>query len=130
MQWIKELKQVIKEKSVVVGIVGLGYIGLPLAVVFSKKCKVFGYDMNSEKIGYLKQGESYIEDVESDEINKKMFYPTCDYRNLGKCDFIIITVPTPLRKNKTPDLSYIKEVAETVSKILKKGQFVILESTT
>jgi UDP-N-acetyl-D-glucosamine dehydrogenase len=130
MQWVKELKQVIKEKSVVVGIVGLGYIGLPLAVVFSKKCKVFGYDMNSEKIGYLKQGESYIEDVESDEINKKMFYPTCDYRNLGKCDFIIITVPTPLRKNKTPDLSYIKEVAETVSKILKKGQFVILESTT
>ena len=52
MQWIKELKQVIEEKSVVVGIVGLGYVGLPLVVVFSKKCKVFGYDMDSEKIEF------------------------------------------------------------------------------
>ena len=130
MEWIANLKQMIKNKSIVVGIVGLGYVGLPLAVAFSKKFKIIGYDTNGKNITFLKQGKSYIKDVDNKEINTMKFFPTNDFRDLKKCNFIVITVPTPLKKDKTPDLSYIKEAAKMIGKVLKKGQFIILESTT
>jgi UDP-N-acetyl-D-glucosamine dehydrogenase len=130
MEWVTSLKQKIKNKSIIVGVVGLGYVGLPLAVAFSKKFKVIGYDMNSKNIEFLNQGKSYIGDVDNKKINMENFYPTSDYKELKKSDFIIITVPTPLKEDKTPDLSYVRDAAKTVGELLKKGQFVILESTS
>jgi len=128
--WIENLKRKIKNKSAVVGIVGLGYVGLPLAVAFSKKFNVIGYDISFEKISLLRQRQSYIEDVKDEDIDLNKLYPTTNPESLKKCDFIIITVPTPLREDKTPDLSYLKDSARTVGRILRRGQFVILESTT
>ncbi|MDI6644105.1 MAG: nucleotide sugar dehydrogenase [Methanobacteriaceae archaeon] len=130
MNWISSLEDKIKEKTAVVGIVGLGYVGLPLAVSFSKIFKVIGYNNHKEKVKMLQSGRSYIEDVKDEDINLETFRPTDDYYELEKCDFIIIAVPTPLRQDKSPDLSYIENAAETVGKILKKGHFVILKSTT
>jgi UDP-N-acetyl-D-glucosamine dehydrogenase len=120
----------IKNKSAVVGVVGLGYVGLPLAVAFSKNYEVIGYDKNKDKINLLKQNRCYIEDVQDSEINLEKFNPTTNLEELKKCDFIIITVPTPLKDDKSPDLSYIKMAAEEIGRILKKGQFIILKSTT
>ena len=130
MEWEKNLKTKISNKNAVICIIGLGYVGLPLAIAFSKKFKVVGYDVSQEKINLLKQAISYIEDVKDEEINLESLYPTNDYKELKNCDFIIITVPTPLREDKTPDLTYIRNAGRTVGKILEKGQFVILESTT
>lgn len=130
MNWTDDLKAKINDKSATVGIVGLGYVGLPLATVFSKKFKVIGYNRTDEKTEILKCGESYIEDVKDEEIDLEKFYPTTSYTDLTECDFIIITVPTPLREDKSPDLSYIKQAGEELGEILKKGHFVILKSTT
>ncbi len=130
MEWIENLQNKIKNGSAIIGIVGLGYVGLPLAAIFSKKFQVIGYNKNKEKIGLLKKGISYIEDVKDNEIDLDRLYPTDDYSCLKNCDFIIIAVPTPLREDKSPDLSYIKKAGEEVGEILKKGQFIILKSTT
>lgn len=130
MSWTKDLKDKISDNSATVGIVGLGYVGLPLATAFSKKFKVIGYNRSQEKVKLLKRGKSYIEDVKDDEINLDNLYPTTNHTELEKCDFIIITVPTPLRDDKSPDLSYIEQSGEELGEILKKGQFVILKSTT
>jgi UDP-N-acetyl-D-glucosamine dehydrogenase len=130
MNWIENLKLKIKNKSIIVGVVGLGYVGLPLAVAFSKKYKVVGCDLKKEKINLLKENKSYVEDIKDSEINLNRFHPTTDLKELEKCNFIFITVPTPLREDKSPDLSYIQTAAENVGKILKKGQFIILKSTT
>jgi len=130
MSWKEELKDEIKHKKALIGIVGLGYVGLPLAVAFSKKFHVVGYDTNEEKIKLLKEGRSYIEDVSNEDINLDKLRPTTSLEELQNCDFIIITVPTPLREDKTPDLSCVRSAAKTVGKILKRGHFVILESTT
>jgi len=130
MEWTANLKQKIKDKSITVGIAGLGYVGLPLAVAFSKKFKVIGYDTNGKNITFLKQGNSYIKEVNVKEINITNFFPTNDFRDLKKCDFIIITVPTPLKENKIPDLSYVRKATKMIGEILRKGHFVILESTT
>lgn len=130
MEWIMDLKHKIKNKLITVGIVGLGYVGLPLAVAFSKKFKVVGYDTNDKNIEFLNQGKSYIEDIDNKKMDMEKFYPTSDYKELKKCDFIVITVPTPLKENKIPDLFYVRNATKMVGKILRKGHFVILESTT
>lgn len=130
MEWTESLTSKINDKSAIVGIVGMGYVGLPLAVAFSKKFKVIGYNKSKDKTELLKKGKSYIEDVKDTEIDLKKLYPTNNYKDLKDCDFIIIAVPTPLREDKSPDLSYIKKAGEEIGEILKKGQFVILKSTT
>jgi UDP-N-acetyl-D-glucosamine dehydrogenase len=130
MEWIKSLISKINDKTAVVGIVGLGYVGLPLAVAFSKKFKVVGYNKSADKIELLKNGKSYIEDVKDEEINLEKLYPTNNNEDLKETDFIIIAVPTPLREDKSPDLSYIKQAGDEIGEILKGGQFVILKSTT
>ena len=130
MDWKESLISKINDKSAVVGIVGMGYVGLPLAVAFSKKFKVIGYNINKEKTELLKKGKSYVEDVKDEEIDLSKLKPTSDYNDLENADFIIIAVPTPLREDKSPDLSYIKQAGEEIGEILHKGQFVILKSTT
>jgi UDP-N-acetyl-D-glucosamine dehydrogenase len=116
-------------------VIGLGYVGLPLAVEFARAgFTVFGIDLDEKKIEQLKRGRSYIGDVSSRDISEVVrsghFLPTTDFRVLRRADTVNICVPTPLNKTKDPDVSYIVAAAEQVAKYLKKGQLVILESTT
>ncbi|MBN2013922.1 MAG: nucleotide sugar dehydrogenase [Candidatus Altiarchaeota archaeon] len=121
------------DKTVKIGVIGLGYVGLPLSIAFANKFKVYGYDVSSERIESLSRGESHIVDIKDEEVKrvlKKTFYPTKDKKDLVSCDFLIICVPTPLDKKKKPDLSYIKDATRMISSILRENHFVILESTT
>lgn len=122
----------IKDKNAVVGIIGLGYVGLPLAIAFAKEFQVVGYELNGNIINSLLAGKSHIEYVNEElrDYLNKTFFPTNNYETLEKCDFLIICVPTPLTHEKEPDLTYIKSACEIIRKILRKGHFVILESTT
>lgn len=130
---MEQLLTKIKNKTARIGIIGLGYTGLPLAIAFARKFDVVGYDVKEKTINHLLSGRSHILDVGDGELKRYLntsFYPTIDPEELGKCDFIIICVPTPLTEEKEPDLSYIRNACETIAKILRKGQFVVLESTT
>jgi UDP-N-acetyl-D-glucosamine dehydrogenase len=107
---MKNLLSKIKTKSARIGIIGLGYTGLPLAIAFAKKFDVVEYDINEKITNQLLSGKSYILGVDGDMIKKYLnnfFYPTTDHKELEKCDFIIICVPTPLTAEKEPDLVYI-----------------------
>ena len=114
------------------GVVGLGYVGLPLAVeAANNKLKVLGYDINSERVEKINNGNSPIEDISDKELSKslKYFQSSTNSENLSKCENIVISVPTPLTDYQ-PDLSYVVNAAKTVGKNLVKNQVVILESTT
>ena len=110
------MKEKLKQNNALVCIVGLGYVGLPLAKAFSEYFKVIGYDVNEKKVKELNDNEENI-DFTSDPFLIK------------QADFVIIAVPTPVTKSKEPDLSFVKSAAETVGKNLKKGCVVVLEST-
>ncbi len=122
-----------KEK---VGIIGLGYVGLPLAREFLKKgFNVIGFDVDEKKINSLNSGKSYIKHISNDFLNdyvieKKTFKSTIDFSKLKEVDSILICVPTPLNEYREPDLSYVIKTTETISKNLKRGHLVVLESTT
>ncbi|SFM56345.1 UDP-N-acetyl-D-glucosamine dehydrogenase [Methanolobus profundi] len=130
---MNKFNTIIEDCSACVGIMGLGYVGLPLAIEFSKKFDVIGYDVNQSAIDQLMSGKSYIQDVPDSIVASKLnksFYPTTNHEKLAKCDFIIICVPTPLTLENEPNLAYVKSACETIVKTLRKGQFIILESTT
>lgn len=129
------LKKKIISKKANICIIGLGYVGLPLAVEFARAgFKVTGVDVSNEKVSSLKEGKSYIEDVSREDIVKiikdKKFVPTIRYSGIKNQDVIIICVPTPLRKTREPDLSFIIEASEKVSNNLSESTLVILESTS
>jgi len=129
----KHLLKLIQSKKSKVCILGLGYVGLPIAVEFAKKgFFVYGFDTKQSRIENLKNGISYIDDISNRDIKAVLgkLHPTHDAEILSKADIIIICVPTPLRKRKIPDMSYIIKASRTVSKYLRKGQLVVLESTT
>lgn len=117
-----------------VGIIGLGYVGLPLTLLFSeKKFRVTGFDVDSHKVGTLTAGKSYIYRILPEEIAAAQasgFQATTDYTRLSEVDAIIICVPTPLNEHHEPDLSYIENTAHAIAPNLRAGQLVILESTT
>ena len=125
----------IQNKSASVGIAGLGYVGLPLAVEFAKAgFKVSGVDLSPERVEILKNGQSYVLDVSSEEIGRVLrsgsFTISTSYGSLREADVIIICVPTPLRKTKEPDVTYIKEAVAEIKKIIHFPILLILESTT
>ena len=125
----------IKSKKAVIGIVGLGYVGLPLAFAFrKKKFKVIGFDIDQKKINSLDEGKSFLSHISDKDISKMNlkngFTSTTDFSRLTEVDAIIICVPTPLSKFKKPDLEPVYQTGKTVSKYLKKGQIVVLESST
>ncbi len=129
------LKEKIEAKTARVGIVGLGYVGLPLAVEFAKAgFSVTGIDVQQARADRLNRGESYIQDVPSSEIAQlvegKRFRATADFSVVRDLDTINICVPTPLRKTKDPDMSFIVSAAEQIAKYFHPGLLVILESTT
>jgi len=130
-----ELLNKIKDKSAVIGIIGLGYVGLPLGLEFaSKGFKVLGFDLDEIKVKNLNEGKTYIKHIASkrikDVVDKKRFSATKEFDRLPEVDTIIICVPTPLDEHREPDMTYIVSTAETIAKYLRKGQLVSLESTT
>ena len=119
----------IDNKKISIGIIGLGYVGLPLALEFSKYYETIGYDNNINRVIDLKNGIDNTKEVTSKELKSTSLNITSKSSNLLKCNFFIITVPTPIFKNKKPDLSFIYQATKTVSKFLKKDDIVIYEST-
>ena len=126
-------KKILSKKSII-GVIGLGYVGLPLVKRFSDEgYKTFGFDIDKEKIEMLNKGVSYIKHIESDKIKtmiKNRFCPTNDFKTISDLDVIIICVPTPLDNKKEPDLSFIIDTIDAIKKHLKKNQLLILESTS
>jgi UDP-N-acetyl-D-glucosamine dehydrogenase len=125
----------IDNRTAKAAVIGLGYVGLPFAIELVRAgFTVIGIDVDENKIGSLKAGQSYILDVESKEIAKavrtRKFYPTRHFDALGKADTINICVPTPLSKTRDPDISFILAATKEIKKHLRPGQLVILESTT
>ncbi|HEX6126448.1 MAG TPA: nucleotide sugar dehydrogenase [Pyrinomonadaceae bacterium] len=130
-----ELEKLISDKSACVGVIGLGYVGLPLIVEFGLKgFRGIGFEVDEKKAADINAGSSYIVDVPSENVKKCVaagrLSATTDFSKLTECDAIIICVPTPLRKTKDPDMSYIISAGEEIQKYMRRGQLVILESTT
>lgn len=136
MKNIKEtLIKKIENHEIVVGVVGLGYVGLPLAVEKAKAgFKTIGFDVQQEKVDLVNQGHNYIGDVVDDDlvelVNAKQLSATSDFSFVNDVDFIAICVPTPLDSHQQPDISYVKDSTIAISKHLKPGTMVVLESTT
>ena len=131
----EEIKNLINAKRARVGVIGLGYVGLPLAVEFARRgFHATGFEVDSKKADSINRGESYIGDISSDTLGEvvrgERLHATTDFDELSSCDAIIICVPTPLRKTKEPDISYILAAATEIQGRLRRGQLVILESTT
>lgn len=130
-----KLAEKIKQKKIRSAVIGLGYVGLPLAVELAEAgVEVVGIDLDKEKVAAINDKRSYIQDVPSERVkalvSKGMLSATTAYSALMNVDTINICVPTPLRKTKEPDISYIVKSAEQIARYLKKGQLIILESTT
>ena len=130
-----DLKEKILEKKAQIGVVGVGYAGLPLAMEFARSgFKVHGIDVDDEKVKDLNEGKSHIEDVKDDilqfAIRAGCFEAHSDYAVVSELDCVILCVPTPLRQTKDPDISYIVNAAQAVKKHLHKDMLIVLQSTT
>ena len=130
-----EIINLIERHSAHVGVIGLGYVGLPLATEFtSRGFKATGFEVDEKKVEQINNGQSYISDVSTQQVKESVdagrLRATIDFDHLKECDAIIICVPTPLRKTKEPDVSFILAAAAEIQKRLRRGQLVILESTT
>lgn len=131
----QELATRIQQKEVSIGIVGLGYVGMPIALEFCKKgFQCIGVDVSESKVAALVKGENYIEDLKDEEVaevvSKGLFRASTDYEMLADVDIIFICVPTPFSDNKDPDISYIINAGENISSVLRPGSLIILKSTT
>jgi UDP-N-acetyl-D-glucosamine dehydrogenase len=131
----RTLQKRIKDKKAVVGVVGLGYVGLPLVKTFLKKgFAVIGFDIDRRKVEMLNQGKSYIKHITAAELrpflSTKRFAATTEFARLTDVDAVLICVPTPLDDHRNPDLSFVLNTTETIARHLRKGQLVVLESTT
>jgi UDP-N-acetyl-D-glucosamine dehydrogenase len=125
----------IQSNEAVLGVIGLGYVGLPLVQRFCETgMKVIGFDVDRSKVDSLMAGKSYIEHIPSEEVRKTVdsgrFEATTDFARLGEPDCILICVPTPLTRMREPDMTYVESTAAAVARTLRKGQLVVLESTT
>jgi UDP-N-acetyl-D-glucosamine dehydrogenase len=131
----EDLKQKIADKTAKIGVIGLGYVGLPLAVETIKSgYTVYGIDLHVGKVESLRAGVSYVQDVSDDTVrecmNTNRFHPTADYSVIGQLDAVSICVPTPLSPNQDPDTSYIINVVNQLKTYMKQGMLITLESTT
>ena len=129
------LKDRIADRSAHVAIIGLGYVGLPLATAFAKAgFRTIGVDVNQDKIDAVNAGHSYIPDVPEEELTPYLqsgrLTATSDYDALGEVDAAFICVPTPYDAQRAPDLSYIEAASKSIRPRLKAGQLVVLQSTT
>jgi len=127
--------QKIKSKESAIGIIGMGYVGLPLAIAFAKKgVKIVGFDIDANKVKSLNQGTSYLNHISSNQlsehVSKGLISASNDFSRLTEVDCILICVPTPLSKHREPDLTAVLETGKEIAKHLRKGQLVVLESST
>jgi UDP-N-acetyl-D-glucosamine dehydrogenase len=130
-----DLRRKIEERTACVGVIGLGYVGLPLALTFSEGgFKTIGFDVDASKIEALGAGRTYIQHLDGDRLRRTLaggrLTATVDFARLGEPDVLIICVPTPLTKQRDPDMSYVVGTARQVRAGLREGQLVVLESTT
>ena len=130
-----DLLQKIRDQQIVCGIIGLGYVGLPLAVQLGRAgYKVLGFDISEDSVAGVNRGVSHIKDVESAELRSLVeagrVEATNDMSRLAECDAISVCVPTPLSKTRDPDVSYVVAATESIANFLRPGQLIILESTT
>ncbi|HYK04523.1 MAG TPA: nucleotide sugar dehydrogenase [Thermoanaerobaculia bacterium] len=130
-----QLLDAIENRTATVGVIGLGYVGLPLVLLFSESgFRVIGFDVDNKKVDALHRGESYIRHIGPERVAAAFgggrAEATADYDRLTECDAILICVPTPLGHHREPDLKYVRMTAEAIAKRLRKGQLVVLESTT
>lgn len=117
-------------KDAPIAVIGLGYVGLPLAVEFGKQRKVLGFDINAARIDELRSGKDNTLEVEADEMAEAKYLSfTDDLNDLAECTIFIVTVPTPIDAHKRPDLTPLLKASETIGKVLKRGDIVIYEST-
>jgi len=125
----------INKQEAKIGVVGLGYVGLPLLMEFVEEgFQTIGFDIDDKKVNSLNEGKSYIKHIDSARVQKvrstNLFEASADFSRIKEVDCILICVPTPLTRHREPDVSYIADTGETISKYLQKGQLVILESST
>ena len=134
-----ELKTKILSQQACIGVIGLGYVGLPLVLRFSRQgFKVLGFDTDREKVQALNAGRSYIKHISHEEIAalafsenpEKKFEATTDQGRLGEADALLVCVPTPLNRHREPDISYVEQTTRDIAKTLRPGQLISLESTT
>ena len=135
MNYKEQLLKKISSHSAKIGIIGLGYVGLPLGLTFTRKgFTVIGFDVDETKIPLLNAGKSYIKHIKAEDIaeavNSKRFEATSDFSRLPEVDAIIICVPTPLNEHREPDISFIENSGKVVAKYIREGQLVVLESST
>jgi UDP-N-acetyl-D-glucosamine dehydrogenase len=135
MTFHEDLVWKIEQKKAIVGVIGLGYVGLPLILCFAEKgFTSIGFDIDTKKIDALMRGESYIKHIPSGRIEKavksKLFSATADFSRARECDAILIAVPTPLNKNREPDVQFIVSSCEAIAPYVRKGQLIVLESST
>ncbi len=116
-----------KEKKLAV--IGLGYVGLPIALEFAKKISVIGFDINAERVEMMKQGIDPSKELEKESFNNCDIEFTNSLDKLREANFFIVAVPTPVDKNNVPDLTPIQRASETIGKVVKKGDYVVFEST-
>ena len=131
----QELLSRLQNKTAVVGVVGLGYVGLPLVNILHRNgLPVIGFDIDQRKVDALLAGKSYIGHIEDVRVQELIadgrFVPTTDFSRFAECDTVSICVPTPLTENREPDLSYIVNTGRSLAPYLKRGQLIVLESTT
>jgi UDP-N-acetyl-D-glucosamine dehydrogenase len=132
---MNELEQKIRSRDAHVGVIGQGYVGLPLALVFQEAgFRVTGFDLDPRKVDAIGRGESFIKHIGPERVaaavKSERYSATTDFDALARCDAIIICVPTPLGQHREPDNSYIHATAREIAKRLRRGQLVVLESTT
>jgi UDP-N-acetyl-D-glucosamine dehydrogenase len=132
---LDELRGLIERREATIGVIGLGYVGLPLALAFAKAGqRVLGFDLDAAKVRAISEGSSYIADVPASEIESQVvagrFGASSDFEALASADVIHVCVPTPLTKTKDPDVSFIVRAVEDVRKRLRRGQLIVLGSTT
>jgi len=132
---IRDLLRKIKSRKALVGVVGLGYVGLPLVREFVRGgMRVLGFDIDPAKVAAVAAGRSYIGHIPSSVVKQmvagKKFQATDDFRRLSQPDVILICVPTPLTRHRQPDMTYIVNTAQAIARRLRRGQLIVLESTT
>jgi UDP-N-acetyl-D-glucosamine dehydrogenase len=132
---VLDLEKRIKKREACVGVIGLGYVGLPLVKTFlNAGFRVIGFDVDKDKVSSLNKARSYIKHVTGENlkpfIREKKFEASSDFKNLSTADVIIICVPTPLDAHKNPDLSFVLNTTQVIAENLRRGQLVVLESTT
>lgn len=119
----------IKKKDTKIAVIGLGYVGLPIALAFAKKASVIGFDINAERVAMMRKGIDPSEELPSSEFKKSDIQFTSELKDLKKAGFFIVAVPTPIDEHNLPDLKPLLAASATVGKVLKKGDYVVFEST-